>query len=268
MRYLFAATTLLSIFWFASCLPSTASAGEADGLTLTIQEARRLSDARLADRLATLLVQEMVDVDAISPNDEDLSALGLAFRPKRAWSGVCEAQVIQFQFRDPERRGAGQSLESLRETTRYKIRGNPDQNAVEDAAELSKLCGKDHPFKDGYFTAPDARTAQNAGFIVRSAQAQAQSGRLPFSLVCIPEDVCKTAVKRIGSGSTDRIVMVSEMDRCAAGQACVEIVFGGQERCYEIWSVTGRYRANPGQEWGMIAPHSIQLKTECPVPPL
>lgn len=264
MRILAAMIVSLIIGLFAAGFPS-ARAADSSEASLSIQEARELSDAELSDRLAAMLVRNAVDLDRPFPSDDTLSDIGLAFRPSASWRGLCEAQIVHFEFQerseDPE---ASQSLKSLSVTTRYKIRANPDENSTEDDAQLATRCAGDHPFDDGYFTAPDGRTAQNAGFVVLNARAQARSGRVPFALGCTPRDLCRTALSRIGASSSDRIISVSEMEHCRQELACIEIVFLGSDHCYEVWSVTGRYRAPPGKEWGMIVPIRIDLKTECP----
>ncbi len=263
MRSLAATIASLTIAVIASGLSAGASAAEPSEPSLTIQEARQLADAELSGRLAAMLVQKSVDVDRTT-----LSYIGLALRPSTGWRGLCEAQIIQFEFQDEsEHPKSGQTLKSLRETTRYKIRANPDQNATEDETQLAKRCAEDQPFKDAYFTAPDGRTAQNAGFVVLTVRAQARAGHLPFTLSCIQRDLCKTALSRIAASSTDRIVMVSGVEQCRSEQACIEIMFFGNDLCYEIWSVTGRYVAPPGKEWGMIVPKRISFKAECPGPP-
>lgn len=267
MRSLVGTITTLLIALLASWWPAGSGAAEPSAPSLSIQEARKLSDTELSDRLATMLVQMVVDLDRPPLSDAALTSIGFALRPSTGWRGLCEAQLVQFGFQEglehPEER---QSLKSLRQTTRYKIRGNPDQNGTEDEAQLGTRCAEDHPFKDGYFTAPDGRMAQNAGFVVLNAQAQARSGRLPFAIGCMPKDVCKTALSRISASSTDRILMVSEMDHCRRGRVCIEIAFFGSDLCYEVWSVTGRYSAPPGKEWGMIVPDRIDLHAECPGP--
>ncbi len=62
--------------------------------------------------------------------------------------------------------------------------------------------------------------------------------------------------------------MVSDLEQCRPGQACIEIMFLGKDLCYEVWSVTGRYVALHGKEWGMIVPSRLNFKAECPGPPL
>jgi hypothetical protein len=264
MRILAAMIAPLIIGLFANGF-SSAGAADPSEPSLTIQEARKLSDAELSDRLAAMLARNAVDLDRPHPSDDTLRGIGLAFRPSTSWRGLCEAQIVHFGFqRRSEHPQAGQSLKSLSGATRYKIRANPDENSTDDDAQLAARCAGDHPFDDGYFFAPDGRTAQNAGFVVLNARAQARSGRVPFALGCTPRELCRSALNRIGASSTDRIISVSEMERCRQELACIEINFLGSDHCYEVWSVTGRYRAPPGKEWGMIVPIRINLKIECP----
>jgi len=264
MRILAAMIASLIIGPFANGF-SSARAADPSEPNLTIQETRKLSDAELSDRLAAMLARNAVDLDRPYPSEDTLSDIGLALRPSTSWRGLCEAQIVAFEFQErSELPEASQSLKSLRVTTLYKIRANPDENSTDDDAQLAARCAGDHPFDDGYFFAPDGRTAQNAGFIVLNARAQAQSGRVPFALGCTPRELCRTALSRIGTSSTDRITSVSEMERCRQELACIEITFLGSDHCYEVWSVTGRYRAPPGKEWGMIAPIRINLRAECP----
>lgn len=266
MRSLIAMIASLTIAVLVSGLSAGARAAEPSEPGLTIHEARQLPDAELAGRLAAMLVQRSVDLDRGPLSDDALSDIGLALRPRTGWRGLCEAQIIQFEFQnESEYPKSGGALKSLRETTRYKIRANPDQNATEDETQLAKQCAEDHPFKDAYFTAPDGRTAQNAGFLVLTVQAQARAGHLPFTLGCIP-GACKATLSRIAASSTDRIVMVRDLEKCRPGQACLEITFLGKDLCYEVWSVTGRYVAPRGKEWGMIVPNRLNYKAECPGP--
>jgi len=269
MRSLVSTIAFLTITVFANGLGASAVAAEQSEPGITLQESRQMADAELAGRLGSMLAQKSVDLDRTFLSDGSLSDVGLALRPSASWNGLCIAQIIQFEFQDKsEHPRSGPILNSLSETTRYKIRGNPDQNAPENENQLAKRCAEDHPFKDAYFTAPDWRTAQNAGFVVLTARAQARSGHLPFTLGCTQADHCKTALSRIAESSTDTIVMVEDLEKCRPGRACIKIVLLGKGNCLDVWFVFGRYVAPPGKEWGMIVPNHLNFKTECAGPAL
>ena len=264
-RHLLCALTLALA---TPAIPGSAAIAQDAIKGITIDDAKSLSDREFAQRLMLLLSVVVVDVDRSQVVQEPATEVNVALKAKPVWNGVCGSTVLRFTFPEEASPSSSPAPTDLDTVTFYKIRGNVDQNFVQDDKAFQATCAADHPFRDGYFTAPDGRTAQDAAMIVQLVQAELNKPRRSFQLSCSAA-ACRNASQRIGKVSVDQIQMVDVNDHCAADRTCLKISFLGSTNCWESWSVVARYKALSGKKWGIATPQSLRLeRTECPGPAL
>lgn len=241
--------------------------------SITTFEARRMSQDALAHKVLSLAADKVVDSEGLPFSDtfggqnEPLSSLNLALVPKPGWNGVCSAAVIRLDFEQVSQmadRGANTPLNvsDVDTWSLFKVRGNLDPNKEQDDAAFAIRCARDHPFQDGYFTAPDPRTAQEAGLILESIQQQARARKIQFELSCEILGDCATASKLIASVSTGQLSLVNVPSNCARGRECLELAYLTHEGCSRKLNVAVRYHGVGKKGWGFVQVDRVRVDHE------
>lgn len=263
-----AARSMLCALAIALAIPASAAVAQDAIKGITIDDAKRLSDIEFAQRLMSLLSLGVVDVDRSQILQDQAIEINVALRAKPVWNGVCGSTILRFMFPEEAASKKSATPTDLDTVMFYKIRGNTDQNSSQDDVAFQAVCAADHPFRSGYFTAPDGRTAQAAGMIIQIVQAELRRPRRSFQISC-RAGACPNASERIAKVSADQVRMVGVSDHCEADRTCVKISFLDDSNCWESWSVVARYKAPPGKKWGIARPQSLRLEPkECPGPAL
>jgi len=269
------------VFWLAAASSILVGAsppayGQTNSDTLTTNQALGLTLNALARRGLAIVADQVVDVSGLpstglaTDKSESLGEINLWLKPKPSMNGVCEATEIRLAFepstpdqdRGPD---APQKLSSLDTATFYKVRGNLDENGDQDDLAFAQTCARDRPERDNYFSAPDSRTAQEAGLIVQSAQNQAKTGRVNFGLTCELPKECRVAAKLIAGISSDQLMMVEEQATCPDDHSCLELTVHTNGACTRSLSVRAIYRGAGPKGWGMVHVERLRLNhEECP----
>lgn len=225
-------------------------------------------EQRLAQPFLDSLGQQIVEVDdgADLPTEPALQAR-LALRPKHDWNGVCEATIVRLVIADASKddQPDTKSIKGIKDVDTqklYKIRGNPDQNADQDDQAFTALCAKDRPFRDSYFSAPDGRTAQNAGQIVAEAHRLVLHRDGRFKISCEVKADCEAGPKVLLSGILDRLLMVDEVTPCAADRLCLTLTFWISGHCARSWSVVARHKEAGPKGWGLVEVETLRVNRE------
>jgi hypothetical protein len=232
------------------------------------------AEADVARRVLSALADEVVDVAVGSSTAKEVphplspgTSTDIALRPTSGWNGICEARVLTFDV--PEDAATAPSanhkhIEFEGTRTEYKVRGDLDQNQDQDEG-FAAVCARDLPLKDGYFAAPDGRTAQEAGLIVEAARRAASVGQRFPQLSCGPPSDCHTERPYLAGASADRLFAVTEVTPCPDNRSCLELSFWNDDHCARTWSVVARYHGVGRKGWGLLQVERLRLGPEdCP----
>ncbi len=207
--------TLLCALVIALTMPTPAAVAPDAINGITINDAKSLSDIEFAQRLMSLLSLNVVDVDRTSILHDQSVEVNVALAAKPVWKGVCGSRILQLKFPEESVPSKPSSPTDLDAVMFYKIRGNTDQNSPQNDATFQATCAADHPFRDRYFTAPDGRTAQAAGMIIKLVQSGSKRRRRLFKLSCHASG-CQNALEPISKVSVEQMHKVDKREHCDA----------------------------------------------------
>jgi hypothetical protein len=255
------------IFLVAVAMASAATlAARADPLPPNEAEALRHALGSIADAVVDV---QVISWDGSDPRVPEPFASGssteLAFTPTTGWNGICEARTVMIDVGGPADEHPGR-VTLGNENTVYKVRGALDPNADYDPG-LAAVCASDHPVRDGYFDAPDPRTARDAGVIVQDVRQAMVAGRRSFQLTCDLASDCRNAGGIVAEATADRLFLVQEETPCPDDLECLELALTDDNDCDRGWSVVARFHGVGSKGYGLLQVEKVRLKSkECSRP--